>query len=338
MKIQVKKFGLLKNGEEVLKFKIKNKYLHLEILSLGGIIKKLKTPDKNGNFENIVLGYETLEEYENDNNHFSCITGRNAGRIKNGVLEINKEIYNLEKNNGNNNLHGGLNSLNKKNWKGSFTSVEENRAVLSLEYFSPHLENGFPGNVNFKVNYIIDKNTLTIEYCGESDRDTYINLTNHAYFNLSGNKKEKIYDQELELFIDGYGEVNEETLPVKYDYDKCILEKNKINRLKDIIESDNPQIKIVGNGIDHPFILSKRDIIDGILKDEKSGRVLKFKTDQPVVVVYTGNFLENKYTGICFETQDYPDVFNSIPEKINIFNKTNKYYQKTTFGFETKYI
>lgn len=338
MDIQVAKFGLLENGKEVFNYKIKNKYLEIEILSLGGIIKSLKVPDKNGVFENIVLGYETLKEYENDRNHYSCITGRNAGRIKNGILKIDEIEYFLEKNNGNNNLHGGPNGLNKMNWEGEFLSVKENKAILSLKLRSEHLESGFPGNVEFTVNYIVDKNTLTLEYFGNSDRNTYINLTNHAYFNLTGNHEKNILNMDLDLKVIGYGKVDKETLPIEYDYEECIIEKNKKNRLKNIIKSGHEQVEIVGGGIDHPFILSKDNIYDGVLVDEESGRVLKFKTDQPVVVIYTGNFLDIKHTGICFETQDYPDVFNSIPEKINIYNEKNKYYQKTTFGFETKYI
>lgn len=330
----VSKFGVLKNGEEVLAYCIKNDFLDLEILSYGGTIKSLKTPDKNGNFKNIVLGYESLKEYEEDQCHHACITGRIAGRTKDGVLNIKGKEYQLEKNSGNNNLHGGENGIDKKNWKGYIEYVDNRCVVLTLRYKSLHMEEGFPGEVDFIVKYIVRDNNVTIEYTGIPDRDTYINLTNHAYFNLSGDFSKTIENQKLKLYMDGYGEVNNETLPIKYEKENILIDKNKENILKDIFNSDNPQVKIVGGGIDHPFILSKDELIDGYLKDDESGRILKFKTDQPVVVVYTGNFLEKKHTGICFETQDYPDIFNFMPMKAEIHNERNIYYQKTTFIFE----
>lgn len=333
MKLNVLKFGQTSFGEDVFLYNFSNKYIDIEILSYGGVIKSLKVPDRNGNFENVVLGYNSLKEYENDPYHYACITGRIAGRTKDAILKIDEIEYQLSKNNGKNNLHGGDKTLHNRNWQ-SKAEIVEGEGVLTLETFSPHLEEGFPGNVNFKVIYRINKNKLTIEYNGFSDRNTYLNLTNHAYFNLSGNFKETVASQDVKINAESYGWVNEETLPISIEKENLFIKMSEYSNLNEILESEHQQVKIVGGGIDHPFILSKASEYDVELKDERSGRVLFVKTDQPVAVIYTGNFLEKKYNGICFEMQDYPDIQNFMPSKLKIYNKIEKYQQNTEFLFD----
>ncbi|WP_297597211.1 aldose epimerase family protein [uncultured Cetobacterium sp.] len=333
MELKISIFGKTSDGEDVLLYNFLNEYIDVEILSYGGIIKSLKVPDRYGIFENVVLGYESFREYENDLCHHACITGRVAGRTKDAVLEINEKKYPLSKNNGKNNLHGGENTIHNRNWR-ACGEVVDNEGILTLETFSPHLEEGFPGNVEFKVIYRIQKNKLVIEYVGYPDRETYLNLTNHAYFNLSGNAKEKILFQEVLINGIGYGKVDNETLPVSVEKEDLFVKMSKYSKLNDIVKSKHSQVEIVGGGIDHPFILSKLDNYDVSLKDEKSGRVLFVKSDQPVAVIYTGNFLEEKYNGICFEMQDYPDIQNFMPTKIKIYNKSKPYQQNTEFLFD----
>ncbi|MGL5278478.1 MAG: aldose epimerase family protein [Cetobacterium sp.] len=332
MKLNITEFGRTFNGEQVFLYSLKNEFVDLEIISLGGIIKSLKTPDKNGNFENIVLGYKTLLEYEKNEYFYGCITGRVAGRTKNGVLKIGDEIYELEKNNGGNNLHGGPSGLNTKVWEGG-AKVSDDKGVVTLTYKSPHLENGFPGEVDFKVIYTLEKNELKIEYFGDSDRDTYINLTNHTYFNLSGNAKYDIKEQFLKVNAKGYGWVDENTVPLKMEREDNFLNFENFQKLRDILQLSHKQIEIVGGGIDHPFELSKKYNFDIELKDEESGRNIKVKSSEPVAVIYTGNFLDKKHNGICFEMQDYPDIFNFMPEKAKIYNNKIEYYTYTTFEF-----
>lgn len=335
MKLNIIEFGKTINNEQVFLYNLKNEFVDLEIISLGGIIKSLKTSDRGGNFENIVLGYKTLEEYEKNEYFYGCIIGRVAGRIKEGILKIRNKIYELEKNNGGNNLHGGLNSLNTKVWKGE-GKVLEGKGILTFTYKSPHLENGFPGEVDFKVIYTLEKNNLKIEYFGESDRDTYINLTNHTYFNLSGNEKNNIKEQFLKVNAKGYGWVDKSTVPLKMEREDNFIKFETFEKLKDILELQHKQIDIVGGGIDHPFELSKKYDFDIELKDEVSGRCMKVKSSEPVAVIYTGNFLDKKHNGICFEMQDYPDIFNFMPEKAKIYNNKLKYYTCTTFEFDIK--
>lgn len=340
-----KKWGTTKNGEQVYCYTLKNEFVEINILNYGGIIQKIMTPDKNGKFENIVLGYDNIESYESKNNpHFGAVVGRNAGRIKDGELIINGTKYQLEINNGNSNLHGYPEFYGQKIWD-SVLEEEGEKAVLILKRTSPHLEAGYPGKVEFTIKYILDKNKLTLEYEGIPDRETYINLTNHTYFNLSGNCKEDIGNQILTLFSNEYLEVNEETLPVKISsVDNTVFDLRSGRKFKEFFTSEYFQALIVNHGIDHPFILSHKKEFDAYCIDEKSGRTLTMLTDQPVTVIYTGNWLDNagiisnnikckNHLGFCLETQDYPDVLKFLPEKSALYTSNKKYFQKTTFIF-----
>lgn len=345
--IEKKQFGVTKKGEKVYLYTLKNEFIEVEILNFGGTIRKIFTPDKNGKMENIVLGFDDIRDYEKKIGiHFGAIVGRNAGRIKDGELIINGIKYQLEKNNGGNNLHGYPDFFAEKVW--NVETFEEGEDIgLILTRVSPHLESNFPGEVKFKVKYTLRENKLMIEYEGKPDRDTYINLTNHSYFNLSGNLKKNIDEQKITLCCDKYIKVDEKTLPVEVsDVKGTIMDLRSGRKFKEIFDSKDEQIKIVGSGIDHPFIFN--EVENGIvakLEDEESGRVLKVMTDQPVGVIYTGNYVHEAETlsdgikasdhlGVCIETQDYPDVLKFLQKKGKIYNKMNDYSQKTTFIFE----
>ena len=341
----VKEWGITKKGEQVYCYTLKNEFLEVSVLNYGGIIQKIMMPDKNGKFENIVLGFDDIKGYEERSPHFGAIVGRTAGRIKKGELYINGTLYQLETNNCGNNLHGYPEFYGQKIWDCEIVEEEE-RAVLILKRTSPHLEAGYPGKVDFTVKYILDKNSLILEYEGIPDRDTYMSLTNHTYFNLSGDYKKDIGNQKITLACDEYLEVDEETLPVKISkVDNSIFDLRKGRTFNDVFSSDEEQVKIVNGGIDHPFVLSHKEDLDAVCIDEESGRILEMKTDQPAVVIYTGNWLDEvgvisgdivcrNHFGFCLETQDYPDVLKFIPEKSKIYNENKKYMQKTTFIFK----
>ena len=341
----VKEWGITKKGEQVYCYTLKNEFLEVNILNYGGVIQKIMMPDKNGKFENIVLGFDDIKGYEERSPHFGAIVGRTAGRIKKGELYINGTLYQLETNNCGNNLHGYPEFYGQKIWDCEILEEEE-RAVLILKRTSPHLEAGYPGKIDFTVKYILDKNSLILEYEGIPDRDTYMSLTNHTYFNLSGDYKKDIGNQKITLACDEYLEVDEETLPVKISkVDNSIFDLRKGRTFNDVFSSDEEQVKIVNGGIDHPFVLSHKENLDAVCIDEESGRILEMKTDQPAVVIYTGNWLDEagvisgnvvcrNHFGFCLETQDYPDVLKFIPEKSKIYNENKKYMQKTTFIFK----
>lgn len=341
----VKEWGITKKGEQVYCYTLKNEFLEVNILNYGGVIQKIMMPDKNGKFENIVLGFDDIKGYEERSPHFGAIVGRTAGRIKKGELYINGTLYQLETNNCGNNLHGYPEFYGQKIWDCEILEEEE-RAVLILKRTSPHLEAGYPGKIDFTVKYILDKNSLILEYEGIPDRDTYMSLTNHTYFNLSGDYKKDIGNQKITLACDEYLEVDEETLPVKISkVDNSIFDLRKGRTFNDVFSSDEEQVKIVNGGIDHPFVLSHKENLDAVCIDEESGRILEMKTDQPAVVIYTGNWLDEvgvisgnvvcrNHFGFCLETQDYPDVLKFIPEKSKIYNGNKKYTQKTAFIFK----
>lgn len=342
----VKEWGVTKKGEQVYCYTLKNEFLEVSVLNYGGVIQKIMMPDKNGKFENIVLGFDDIKGYEERSPHFGAIVGRTAGRIKKGELYINGTLYQLETNNCGNNLHGYPEFYGQKIWDCEILEEEE-RAVLVLKRTSPHLEAGYPGKIDFTVKYILDKNSLTLEYEGIPDRDTYMSLTNHTYFNLSGDYKKDIGNQKITLFCDEYLEVDEETLPVKISkVDNSIFDLRKGRIFNEVFSSNEEQVKIVNGGIDHPFVLSHKGNLDAVCIDEESGRILEMKTDQPAVVIYTGNWLDEvgvisgnvvcrNHFGFCLETQDYPDVLKFIPEKSKIYNENKKYMQKTTFIFKS---
>ena len=342
----VKEWGVTKKGEQVYCYTLKNEFLEVSVLNYGGIIQKIMMPDKNGKFENIVLGFDDIKGYEERSPHFGAIVGRTAGRIKKGELYINGTLYQLETNNCGNNLHGYPEFYGQKIWDCEIVEEEE-RAVLILKRTSPHLEAGYPGKVDFTVKYILDKNSLILEYEGIPDRDTYMSLTNHTYFNLSGDYKKDIGNQKITLACDEYLEVDEETLPVKISkVDNSIFDLRKGRIFNEVFSSNEEQVKIVNGGIDHPFVLSHKGNLDAVCIDEESGRILEMKTDQPAVVIYTGNWLDEvgiisgntvcrNHFGFCLETQDYPDVLKFIPEKSKIYNENKKYMQKTTFIFKS---
>lgn len=341
MKIRYEKFGITKNNEEVINYTIEAQNMRVEILNYGCTIKSIYTPDKQGNLENIALGFDSLEDYEKENTpYLGCIVGRTAGRTKEGFLKIGDKKYQLSKNNGNNNLHGGINGLHRKVWE-SYAVLADNKAVLTFKITSPHMEEGFPGTVEFTIRYTIDENSITIEYLGIPDRETYMNLTNHTYFNLSGNSKTDILQQEIKLNATGYYAVDQETLPLKLIKEDEIFNPNENICLGKVLETSNNQIEIAGGGYDHPFLLSKTEKVDGYAVDKKSGRKLEFTTDQPVVVFYTGNYLGEstnypKHGGFCLETQDYPDIVNLFPENMKIYSQKNIYSQKTTYIFSVE--
>lgn len=344
MKILKKNWGKTKNQENVYLFCLKNEFLELEVLNYGGIIRSISVPDREGRKENVVLNFSTIEDYEKRSPYFGAIVGRNAGRIKGGILKIEDELFTLLKNSGNNNLHGGENNFSHKIWDVDF-EVEGELGRIILKLKSEHLEEGFPGNIEVVVKYTLYKNEIWLDYEAKSDRKTYVNLTNHSYFNLSGDFKYDVSDEYITLNSTDYIAVDEETLPIEIRSVKNTpfdLRSSKL--LKEIFNSEYEQVKIVNKGIDHPFILLQDKKPQILLEDKKNGRILEVETDQPCVVIYSGNYLDEigklsngvkseKYMGICFETQNYPDILNFLPDRVILTSPTKPYVQRTKYRF-----
>ena len=201
MQIEKSAYGTTTNNEKVTQFKLQNKGgIQVTIITYGGIITEIITADKNGKLENVVLGFNSLEQYEKKNPFFGALVGRYGNRISKGKFSLNGTEYSLAKNNGENNLHGGLKGFDKVVWKVENVEESTSFASLKLSYYSADMEEGFPGNLKTTVTYTLhSNNSLDVLYEATTDKTTVINLTQHSYFNLSGNFSQLIENHEVEI-------------------------------------------------------------------------------------------------------------------------------------------
>lgn len=345
-------FGKLKSGEKVTKYSLinDNKFI-VNVLNYGGVITEIMAPDKEGRFENVVLGFDNIKDYEEKSPYFGSIVGRFAGRISNAQFEIDGQKYILSKNNGKNNLHGGNKGFDRVIWNVKCLSGND-FVGLRMFTFSFDGEEGFPGNLDINVTYLLNNNNeLEIKYNVVSDKNTIINLTNHSYFNLTGDFKEDALEHKLIINADKVAYVDDEVIPTG----ELVHVENTVfdfRNVKEVGADINKQVKQLANcgGYDHPFILNDDGEFSVKLEDEKSGRVLELVTDQPVVVFYSGNSLEEElmlvgnkkckqHLGLCLETQDYPDSINqdSFPTKIYGLGEKYETYTKYKFYINSEY-
>ncbi|CAN2326657.1 Aldose 1-epimerase [Fusobacterium sp. oral taxon C10] len=323
--------------EEIKVYKLENKFLKVEFLNLGAIIKKIELKDKNGDIKNIVLGYEDVEKYRENPTYFGAIIGRTAGRIKNGDLNLTDVIYKLDINNNGNTLHGGKKSISHRFWN---VETIENGLCFSIK--SHNLDNGYPANVDIKVSYILNNNELLIKYFVTADRLTYLNLTNHSYFNLSGNSNNTIYEDILKIDSDYLIGIDKNSIPCKIiNLDNNIFDFKNSKKLKEFFKADDEQKSLANNGIDHPYIFNNK-IGKLEIENLETGIKMSVETDNPAVVIYTANYLQDigfkKHSAICFETQEVPNLY--VNKKINIYptfideNTNYKRYTKFIFTFK----
>ena len=348
MNIKKEIFGVTDDNKQVNMFSLQNNAgIMVKIISYGGIITHLSVPDKYGNFDNIVLGFDTLEEYTNPKYLAGCpylgaIIGRYANRIANGKFLLAGKEYKLVKNDGPNHLHGGTTGFDKVLWK-SEEIKSAGQAGLKITYYSPDMEEGYPGNLNIVVIYTLtDQNELKIEYEGTIDKPCPVNLTQHSYFNLSG-LNSNILNHELFLNSDKYTIADETLIPTG----KLI---NVSNTPFDFRNSRKigEKIEQLDDGYDHNYVLNKKN--EGALSlaarvsEPATGRIMEMYTTEPGVQLYTGNFLDgsftntggktlNKHYGFCLEAQRYPDSPNKPQFPSAILNPGDKYYQLTVYKF-----
>ncbi len=347
MEILQQVFGEIE-GEQVVHYTLKNdKGLEVSCIDFGCVITKILVPDRNGKIENIVLGFESIEEYKKNPPFFGAVCGRVAGRIKGASFELEGMTYELAKNDGENHLHGGTKGYSHVLWK-SKSFENENEVGVEFSYTSPDGEEGYPGTLELKVVYTLNnENEFLISYYGQTDKTTLVNLTNHTYFNLSGNAKRSIIDHSLTLKCDQYIQLNNELLPTGelVDVTESSFDFREGRKIRDGIESTNPQNVLAGNGYDHPFLFSSNHNQEIKLVDEESGRQLMMETDEPSVVLYTGNMLNgnfhvpgvssSNYYGLCLETQGPPDAIHHPHFASSVLEKGKEYKTTTKFKFST---
>ena len=321
--------------EEIKIYTLENEFLKVELLNLGAIIKKIELKNKNGDMKNIVLSYKDIEKYRENPAYLGAIIGRTAGRIKDGILKLDATEYQLDKNNNGNTLHGGKNSISHRFW-----NVQNIENGLCFSIKSSDLDNGYPANVEIKVSYILSKNELLIKYFATTDNLTYLNLTNHSYFNLSGNPDNTIYEDILKIDSDYLIGINENSIPCEtINLDNSIFNFKEAKKLEEFFKADDKQKTIANNGIDHPYIFNGK-IGKLEIKNIKSGIKMSVETNNPAVVIYTANYLQDigfkKHSAICFETQEVPNLYRD--KNINVYptfiDENTNYEKYTKFIFE----
>jgi aldose 1-epimerase len=342
--VKVKDFGKTANGETVKEYTITNaKGVVVKLLSRGATLSEWHVPDKNGKMDDVVFGFDDVAGYESKaNGYFGATAGRVANRIAGGKFKIDGKEYTLAKNDGPNTLHGGVKrSLDKVVWIGQPFERPEGQGV-SFKYVSPDGEEGFPGTLAIRVTYTLtDKNELRIDYDATTDKPTPINLTNHAYFNLSGAGSPTILDHELMLAADHFTPIDDTLIPTgeiapvagtPFDFREFHKIRERVDQL-----NDKP-----GKGYDHNFVLNNQTgklALAAKVKDAKSGRVLSVYTTEPGIQFYGGNFLDGAKgkggksyahrSGLCLETQHYPDSINQ-PKFPPVILRPGKTYKHTT--------
>ncbi len=321
-----------------------NKGLEVAITNYGGIITSILAPDREGHFEDVVLGFDSLGGYLSGHPYFGCIVGRYANRIARGKFELDGKIYKLATNNGPNHLHGGEEGFDKKIWKAT-DIVKSDSVYLVLEYTSPDGEEGYPGNLDVKVTYVLNnENELKIYYEAQCDKPTPVNLTNHSYFNLAGAGSGNILDHELMIEADKYTVVDETLIPTGELRPVENTPMDFKNSKK--IGKDLDQVK---GGFDHNFVLNNKGKFSKVAEafEPISRRVLEVFTSEPGIQFYSGNFLDgtetgknnktyHKHYGFCLETQHFPDSPNH-PEFPEVILTPGEIYQhQTMYKFSTR--
>ena len=339
-------FGKMPDGTPIEIFTLSDGRVEARIMNFGGIIVSLKTPDRNGKMEDIVLGFDTAEEYvANSHNYYGAVIGRYANRIAHGTFTLEGKQHSLPKNNGENTLHGGPNGFYNVLWK-----AKQITNGIELTYFSKDGEQGFPGNLTATVRYTLEKGALRVEYSATTDQPTVVNMTQHSYFNLAGQSNGDILGHQLTLHASKFTPVDAGLIPTGEikSVASTPFDFLKSARIGDRIEASDEQIKL-GGGYDHNWVL---DSSSGKLAEAAevyeptSGRVMKVSTTEPGIQFYSGNFLNGstgkggkpypKRSALCLETQHYPDSPNHSAFPPTELKPGQKYDSVTVFSFSAR--
>jgi aldose 1-epimerase len=325
----------------------------VQITNFGAKIVSIYVPDSNGNFADIVLGFESIEEYIKGNPYFGAICGRYANRIANGKFTIDGKSYQLPINNGPNSLHGGPEGFNNQAFDAKGVVKTKNGSCVEMFYLSKDGEMGYPGNLNVKITYTLsDKNELTLDFEATTDKATHVNICGHSYFNLAGEGNGDILGHELSINAESFTPVSDALIPTgelrpvagtPMDFTRSKLIGKNINDSYDQLD--------YGRGYDHNWVLNKKKAgelsLAATCYEAKSGRIMEVHTTQPGVQLYTGNWLDGNdkgkggkaylmRSGLCLETQNFPDSPNKPGFPSTLLRPGEVYNHTCLYKFSTK--
>ncbi|MBI1282148.1 MAG: galactose-1-epimerase [Anaerolineaceae bacterium] len=343
-------YGKTGDGKEVNEYTLTNSNgAEVKIITYGGIITSLRVPDRNGNLDNIVLGFNKLVDYETKNPYFGALIGRYGNRIANAKFALDGKDYTLAANNGSNSLHGGNKGFDKVVWEAKEVSGDAN-VGLELSYLSSDGEEGYPGNLTVKVVYTLTAdNAIKIDYTAATDKATVVNLTHHSYFNLGGNGSGPIYNEVLQVNADKYTPVDATLIPTGElaDVTGTPFDFRNPKTIGSGIRSGDEQV-VLGRGYDHNFVLNRADKTAlekaAYLYDPATGRGMEVWTTEPGLQFYTGNFLDGTLVGssggmyrqgegLCLETQHFPDSPNHSAFPSTELKPGDTYQSTTIYKF-----
>jgi aldose 1-epimerase len=346
--IKMSEFGKMPDGQAIELYTLNNSSgMQVAITNYGGRIVALTVPDRNGKMDDVVLGFDDLPGYLTNNPYFGALIGRYGNRIGGAKFTLDGKEYHLAANDGPNSLHGGLKGFDKVVWKAH--PVEGNHPALELTYLSKDGEEEYPGNLKVKVVYtLMGNNALQIDYSATTDKDTVLNLTNHSYFNLSGQGNGDILKTQMMIDASQFTPVDATLIPTGElrSVEGTPFDFRKPTAIGERINGDDEQLKL-GKGYDHDFVLDRSGhglTLAARAVDPDSGRVLEVLTTQPGIQLYTGNFLDGTVHGkggkvygrrsaFCLETQHFPDSPNKPNFPSTELKPGQAYHETTVFKF-----
>jgi aldose 1-epimerase len=338
-------FGKTSEGTPVDSYSLTDGKIEARIITYGAIVVSLRVPDRNGKLDDVVLGCDTVEQYEKQTAHFGGIVGRYANRVAHATFQLDGHTYSIPKNDGDNALHGGVRGFDKFVWQGK--QIPDG---VELTYVSKDGEQGFPGTLTATVRYTLSGSALHIDYSATTDKDTVVNLTNHSYFDLAGQGKGDVMSHMLKIDASRTTPVDASLIPTGElkSVEGTPFDFRTSHKVGERIEADDPQLRL-GHGYDHNFVLDHpaNELSEAAeVYEPSSGRILKVLTTEPGLQFYTGNFLDGSITGkegrvynrrfaLCLETQHFPDSPNHPSFPSTELKAGQKFHSVTVYEFST---
>ncbi len=351
-KIQKQVFGRTTDGTPVDLYTLTNAHgLEAKVMTYGGIVLSLNVPDRTGKFDDVVLGFDRLDEYLKNASYFGALIGRYANRIAKGKFALDGREYRLAQNDGENHLHGGVKGFHRVVWRAQIVRGK-NGAGLNLTYLSKDGEEGYPGNLFVSVTYTLTTtDELRIDYSATTDKATIVNLTHHSYFNLAGAGAGDILAHEVTINADRFTPVDKTLIPTgeQRNVKRTPMDFTQPTAIGARIGEQDEQL-LVGKGYDHNWVLNKSGAslsFAARVYEPRSGRVMDVHTTEPGLQFYSGNFLDGSIRGkqgkvyylrygFCLEAQHFPDSPNKMNFPSVVLHTGRKYTQTTIYKFSTR--